>query len=102
LQNSKVYAEEPKKSGRLQRRSPSQPFMVALTWQGISRPICPRLRARAIPLISTSPPQFNFCDLKNDVNAGPVCCNPGNVQAWDVRSYKAAQWVLRNWRMLIS
>ena len=68
-------------------------------YQGQPAPV---FRARAITLASTSPPRLNFCDLKNDVNAGPVCWNPGNVQAWDVRSYKAAQWVLRNWKMLIS
>jgi len=47
-------------------------------YQGQSAPF---FRARAITLTSTSPPRFNFCDLKNGVSAGPVCWNPGSVQA---------------------
>jgi Domain of unknown function (DUF3425) len=68
----------------------------------------PVFRARAITLASTSPPRFDFWELKGDINAGLVCWNPGggtgegNVQPWDVRSWKAAPWFLKKWRMLIS
>jgi hypothetical protein len=30
-------------------------------------------------MASTSPPRFDFWDLKNDVNAGIVCWNLGDV-----------------------
>ena len=68
----------------------------------------PVFRARAITLANTVyGPRCDLWDLKRDINAGLVCWSPGNgtggvnVQPWDVRSWKAAPWFLRKWRMLI-
>jgi hypothetical protein len=68
----------------------------------------PVFRARAITLANTDHgPRCDLLDLKRDINAGLVCWSPGNgtdggnVQPWDVRSWKAAPWFLRKWRMLI-
>lgn len=68
----------------------------------------PVFRARAITLANTvHGPHCDLWDLKRDINAGLVCWSPGNgtgggnVQPWDVRSWKAAPWFLRKWRMLI-
>jgi Domain of unknown function (DUF3425) len=68
----------------------------------------PVFRARAITLANTAHgPCCDLLDLKRDINAGLVCWSPGNgtdggnVQPWDVRSWKAAPWFLKKWRMLI-
>jgi len=68
----------------------------------------PVFRARAITLANTvHGPRCDLLDLKRDINAGLVCWSPGNgtdggnVQPWDVRSWKAAPWFLKKWRMLI-
>jgi hypothetical protein len=74
----------------------------------------PVFRARAITLAATQPHLFNMVELKTDmvVEDGLVlwsssaCASSnrrseGRGQPWDIRSWEAAPWFLRKWRMLV-
>jgi hypothetical protein len=67
----------------------------------------PVLRARAIALSVTSPQLVNPKELKLDILQDGLICwhtrnggEKGNGQPWDVRSWEAAPWFLKKWRML--
>lgn len=74
----------------------------------------PVFRARAITLAATRPHLVNMTELKKDmvVEDGLVLWSPtsssvsshqrdGRGQPWDIRSWEAAPWFLRKWRMLV-
>jgi hypothetical protein len=75
----------------------------------------PAFRERAITLAATRPQAFHIWDLKKDMvleeglvpwssmgsreRSGRLC--EGQGQPWDMRSWEAAPWFLRKWRMLV-
>ncbi|PLB53581.1 hypothetical protein P170DRAFT_473439 [Aspergillus steynii IBT 23096] len=65
----------------------------------------PGLRARAIMLAATAPFLLDAFDFKKDVVDGGLICwaarRGGNDQPWDKRSWEAAPWFLRKWRLLV-
>ncbi|KUL87984.1 hypothetical protein ZTR_03961 [Talaromyces verruculosus] len=69
----------------------------------------PAFRERAIMLATTSPALLNSLELKQDIMCGGLVCwgtrygssHGGNGQPWDVRSWEAAPWFLKKWRLLV-
>lgn len=69
----------------------------------------PAFRERAIMLASTSPSLLNSLELKQDIMSGGLVCwgtrhgsnHGGKGQPWDVRSWEAAPWFLKKWRLLV-
>ncbi|KFY05460.1 hypothetical protein V492_08528 [Pseudogymnoascus sp. VKM F-4246] len=75
----------------------------------------PAFRERAIALAVTRPQAFNLWDLKKDMVQGEGLVPWSNIgtasrsarmsggqgQPWDIRSWEAAPWFLRKWRMLV-
>ncbi|KAL1877369.1 hypothetical protein VTK73DRAFT_8664 [Phialemonium thermophilum] len=69
----------------------------------------PTLRERAIMLSAAMPQQFDLWELKLDVYVrGALVCwrggrggGTGGFQPWDMRSWEAAPWFLRKWRLVI-
>ncbi|OKL61198.1 hypothetical protein UA08_03150 [Talaromyces atroroseus] len=69
----------------------------------------PDFREKAIMLSSTSPAMLNPLELKRDIIEGGLICwgartdpfNAGNGQPWDLRSWEAAPWFLKKWRLLV-
>lgn len=69
----------------------------------------PAFRERAIMLATTCPALLNSLELKQDIMCGGLVCwgtrygsnHGGNGQPWDVRSWEAAPWFLKKWRLLV-
>jgi hypothetical protein len=65
----------------------------------------PILRARAIALAARKPPLIDAAELKADImNDGLICwrtSGSGTGQPWDMKSWEAAPWFLRKWRVLV-
>lgn len=69
----------------------------------------PAFRERAIMLATTSPALLNSLELKQDIICGGLVCwgtrhgsnHGGKGQPWDVRSWEAAPWFLKKWRLLV-
>lgn len=69
----------------------------------------PAFRERAIMLASTSPSLLNSLELKQDIMCGGLVCwgtrygsnHGGKGQPWDLRSWEAAPWFLKKWRLLV-
>jgi hypothetical protein len=68
----------------------------------------PVLRARAIALANAGTAVYDPLDLKRDiVREGLICwrssnrTGSGSGQPWDGRSWEAAGWFLRKWRLLV-
>ncbi|KAF7589493.1 hypothetical protein BBP40_004247 [Aspergillus hancockii] len=61
----------------------------------------PGLRTRAIMLAATSPTLLDAAELKRDiVEQGGIVCR--GEQPWDMRSWLAASWFMKKWRLLLS
>jgi hypothetical protein len=70
----------------------------------------PVFRARAITLAATQPHLFDMVELKKDMvvedglvlwSSGQCRRGEGKGQPWDGRSWEAAPWFLRKWRVLV-
>jgi hypothetical protein len=69
----------------------------------------PGFRERAIMLATTSPALLNSLELKQDIMCGGLVCwgtkhgsnHGGKGQPWDLRSWEAAPWFLKKWRLLV-
>lgn len=67
----------------------------------------PALRASAVTLAAAMPHAFSMTELKKDVYIhGALVCwvgaqSGGTGQPWDTRSWEAAPWFLRKWRLLL-
>ena len=72
----------------------------------------PVFRARAITLAATQPQLFDIWELKKDIfvedglvhwssRSSGASSGGEQGQPWDMRSWEAAPWFLRKWRMLI-
>lgn len=70
----------------------------------------PVLRARTIALAAIFPQLFNPIDVKMDIIRGGLVCRHdrskielgnGNGQPWDMRSWEAAPWFVKKWKILI-
>lgn len=69
----------------------------------------PAFRETAIMLASTSPSLLNSLELKQDIMCGGLVCwgtrhgsnHGGKGQPWDLRSWEAAPWFLKKWRLLV-
>ncbi|KAJ9133854.1 hypothetical protein NKR23_g10464 [Pleurostoma richardsiae] len=75
---------------------PHHPFIDLLPF--------PALRSRVIALSASMPHVFDIMELKVDiyVRGGLVCWVGGTSgQPWDMRSWEAAPWFLRKWRLLV-
>ncbi|OGM47719.1 hypothetical protein ABOM_004344 [Aspergillus bombycis] len=60
----------------------------------------PSLRARAVMLAATAPTLIDAGDLKRDIveRAGIIC---QGEQPWEMRSWVAAPWFLKKWKLLL-
>ncbi|KAK6835808.1 hypothetical protein RU639_002134 [Aspergillus parasiticus] len=60
----------------------------------------PALRTKAVMLAATAPTLIDAVDLKRDIveRAGIVC---RGEQPWDMRSWVAAPWFLKKWKLLL-